>query len=68
MVTGSAEPRWTGGRAVAVEDIDGALSVLGRDMRPGDVVIVKASRSIGLEKLAQQLIADRGGEDPVANT
>ncbi len=44
--------------AVHVPDIDAALELLGRDLMAGDVVLVKASRSVGLERIAQALIEE----------
>jgi UDP-N-acetylmuramoyl-tripeptide--D-alanyl-D-alanine ligase len=44
-------------RSVYVPDVDSALDVLERRLRPGDVVLVKASRSVGLEKLADGLLS-----------
>lgn len=45
-----------GSRSVYVPDVDSALEVLQRDLEPGDVVLVKASRSVGLEQLAARLL------------
>jgi UDP-N-acetylmuramoyl-tripeptide--D-alanyl-D-alanine ligase len=42
--------------AVAVPDRAAALEVLREQLRPGDVVLVKASRSIGLEHVATALL------------
>ncbi|MDP9240032.1 MAG: UDP-N-acetylmuramoyl-tripeptide--D-alanyl-D-alanine ligase [Actinomycetota bacterium] len=39
-----------------VPDIDAALRLLHAELRPGDVVLVKASRAAGLERLAQSLL------------
>ena len=39
----------------ACADIDDAVAVLRDGLRPGDVVLVKASRSVGLERLADVL-------------
>jgi UDP-N-acetylmuramoyl-tripeptide--D-alanyl-D-alanine ligase len=44
--------------AALVDDADAALALLRADLRPGDVVLVKASRSVGLEKLAAALLED----------
>ena len=41
-------------RPVATEDA--ALDELSRELRDGDVVLVKASRAVGLEKLARRLV------------
>ncbi len=51
------EGSW-GAEATRVDDADAALAVLRAELRPGDVVLVKASNSAGLAKLAQALIAD----------
>ena len=39
-----------------VATVDEAIDLVCREVRPGDVVLVKASRSIGLERVAQALI------------
>ena len=44
--------------AALVDDVDAALALLRAEVRPGDVVLVKASRSVGLEKLAAALLED----------
>jgi UDP-N-acetylmuramoyl-tripeptide--D-alanyl-D-alanine ligase len=44
----------------AVDDVDAALALLRAEVQPGDVVLVKASRSVGLEKLAAALLGDAG--------
>jgi UDP-N-acetylmuramoyl-tripeptide--D-alanyl-D-alanine ligase len=43
---------------VLVDDVDDALALLRAEVRPGDVVLVKASRAVGLEKLAAALLED----------
>ena len=43
-------------QAVQVDDLDAALALLRDELRPGDVVLVKASRSVGLERLAAALL------------
>ena len=43
---------------VQVDDIDAAAALLRAELRPGDVVLVKASRSVGLERLAAALLED----------
>jgi UDP-N-acetylmuramoyl-tripeptide--D-alanyl-D-alanine ligase len=56
-----------GGRAgeesVHVPDRAAARELLGTLLRPGDVVLVKASRSYGLELLAADLLRDGAGRD-----
>jgi UDP-N-acetylmuramoyl-tripeptide--D-alanyl-D-alanine ligase len=43
--------------AEAVPDVDVAIAFLQRELRAGDVVLVKASRSAGLERVADALVA-----------
>jgi UDP-N-acetylmuramoyl-tripeptide--D-alanyl-D-alanine ligase len=43
--------------SVAVPDVGAALTLLRAEVRPGDVVLVKASRSSGLEPVAEGLLA-----------
>jgi UDP-N-acetylmuramoyl-tripeptide--D-alanyl-D-alanine ligase len=50
------EGSW-GGEATMVADRDAALTLLQAQLRPGDVVLVKASNAAGLGKLAEALIA-----------
>jgi len=52
------EGSW-GGESVHVADAGEALALLREQVRPGDVVLVKASRSAGLEAVAQALIDDQ---------
>ena len=47
--------------AALVDDVDAALALLRDELRPGDVVLVKASRSVGLEKLAAALLDGAAG-------
>ncbi|MFF2039248.1 UDP-N-acetylmuramoyl-tripeptide--D-alanyl-D-alanine ligase [Kitasatospora sp. NPDC058170] len=51
------EGSW-GEESVLVSDADAAVELLRSQLRPGDVVLVKASRSVGLEKVAEELLAD----------
>ncbi len=51
------EGSW-GGESEIVDDVAAALAVLERDLRPGDVVLVKASRSVGLDRVAAGLLAE----------
>ncbi|WP_088288963.1 UDP-N-acetylmuramoyl-tripeptide--D-alanyl-D-alanine ligase [Kineosporia sp. A_224] len=44
------------GAAVGVPDADAALDLLRDALQPGDVVLVKASRSVGLDRLATRLL------------
>jgi UDP-N-acetylmuramoyl-tripeptide--D-alanyl-D-alanine ligase len=50
---------------VHVSDAQAAVDLLRSELRPGDVVLVKASRSIGLESIAEALLAG-GTEGEVA--
>jgi UDP-N-acetylmuramoyl-tripeptide--D-alanyl-D-alanine ligase len=55
------EPYRTGapaGAARAVPDADAAARLLGELLAPGDTVLVKGSRGVGLERVAQALTAD----------
>ncbi|MGR4883598.1 UDP-N-acetylmuramoyl-tripeptide--D-alanyl-D-alanine ligase [Streptomyces sp. LARHCF249] len=54
------EGSW-GEESVHVSDAQAAVDLLRSELRPGDVVLVKASRSIGLERVALALL-ERGGE------
>ncbi|MBO0775080.1 MAG: UDP-N-acetylmuramoyl-tripeptide--D-alanyl-D-alanine ligase [Actinobacteria bacterium] len=58
MLTGAkSEPSWRGELA-GVPDPDSALEALRRRLRPGDVVLVKASRTVGLERVALALTGE----------
>jgi len=48
--------------AAIVADADAALAVLRAELRPGDVVLVKASNAAGLGALADSLTAERPGD------
>lgn len=50
------EGSW-GDEAAWVEDVDAAIEMLRANLRPGDVVLIKASRSFGLERVAHALLA-----------
>jgi UDP-N-acetylmuramoyl-tripeptide--D-alanyl-D-alanine ligase len=55
---GALEGSWDG-ESSWVPDADAALELLRSEVRPGDIVLVKASRSIGLESVALALTGDR---------
>jgi UDP-N-acetylmuramoyl-tripeptide--D-alanyl-D-alanine ligase len=57
------EGSW-GEESVHVSDASAAVTLLREELRPGDVVLVKASRAVGLEQVALQLAQD-GGRDGV---
>ncbi|MET9883954.1 UDP-N-acetylmuramoyl-tripeptide--D-alanyl-D-alanine ligase [Streptomyces sp. NPDC006430] len=54
------EGSW-GEESVVVSDAQAAVDLLRSELRPGDVVLVKASRSVGLERVALALL-EREGE------
>jgi UDP-N-acetylmuramoyl-tripeptide--D-alanyl-D-alanine ligase len=58
------EGSW-GEESVHVSDAQAAVDLLRSELRPGDVVLVKASRSVGLERVAQALL-DGGVEGEVS--
>ncbi|MFI9234720.1 UDP-N-acetylmuramoyl-tripeptide--D-alanyl-D-alanine ligase [Streptomyces cinnamoneus] len=53
------EGSW-GEESVHVSDAQAAVDLLRSELRPGDVVLVKASRSVGLERVAEALLAVDG--------
>ena len=55
MVSGVADAR-TSTRADHIADIDAAIALLRAQMSPGDVVLVKASRSAEFERVAEALL------------
>ncbi|MFI9758371.1 UDP-N-acetylmuramoyl-tripeptide--D-alanyl-D-alanine ligase [Streptomyces sp. NPDC051963] len=58
------EGSW-GEESVHVSDAQAAIDLLRSELRPGDVVLVKASRSVGLESVAQALV-ETGAEGEVS--
>ncbi|MCV7194648.1 UDP-N-acetylmuramoyl-tripeptide--D-alanyl-D-alanine ligase [Mycolicibacterium brumae] len=56
------EGSW-GAEAVAVADADAALELLRAELAPGDVVLVKASNSVGLGALGETLAGDATDPD-----
>ena len=56
LYLGAAQEGSWNDEAVWVPDPDAALAVLREHLRPGDVVLVKASRSVGLEVVAEALL------------
>jgi len=59
------EPSWRG-ESVHVPDVRAAVELLRREVRTGDVVLVKASRAAGLERVAQALADDPPADDAAA--
>jgi UDP-N-acetylmuramoyl-tripeptide--D-alanyl-D-alanine ligase len=63
MLDGAKAIRSFGGELVPVPDAVSAVQAVRSRMRPGDVVLVKASHSIGLEKVALALTGERPLDD-----
>jgi UDP-N-acetylmuramoyl-tripeptide--D-alanyl-D-alanine ligase len=59
------EGSW-GEESVHVSDAEAAVELLRSELRPGDVVLVKASRSVGLERVADALTESGTNEGEVA--
>ncbi|MDP9408083.1 MAG: UDP-N-acetylmuramoyl-tripeptide--D-alanyl-D-alanine ligase [Actinomycetota bacterium] len=57
------EGSW-GDESMHVPDVDAAVSLLRQQLAPGDVVLVKASRSARLERVAEALLAPGDGPGP----
>jgi UDP-N-acetylmuramoyl-tripeptide--D-alanyl-D-alanine ligase len=69
-VGGGARPAAdaAGERGHAVADPDAAAALLAGRLRAGDVVLVKASRGIGLDVLAARLLTTGAGRPPAVGT
>jgi len=52
--SGNGEAQWAA-------DAEGAVSLLEGNLRPRDLVLVKASRGVVLERVAEALLAGNGG-------
>jgi UDP-N-acetylmuramoyl-tripeptide--D-alanyl-D-alanine ligase len=61
LLAGAQRVRSWHGEAVGVPDGAAALAVLGDRLKPGDVVLVKASRAAHLEGVAEMLLGELGG-------
>ncbi|MDA3624414.1 UDP-N-acetylmuramoyl-tripeptide--D-alanyl-D-alanine ligase [Saccharopolyspora sp. WRP15-2] len=57
----SLEGSW-GEESVLVPDVDAAVALLRAELRPGDVVLTKASNAAGLWRVAEALLAAGGTE------
>jgi len=57
-LAGARRVRSWRGEALGVPDAPAALAVLGDRLKPGDVVLVKASRAAGLEAVAAALVEE----------
>ncbi len=60
----AAEMGEEGGAVYAATDAAEAATLLARLLRAGDTVLVKGSRGVGLERVAQTLLAEAGGPPP----
>jgi UDP-N-acetylmuramoyl-tripeptide--D-alanyl-D-alanine ligase len=60
-VAGGLEGSWNG-EAQWSPDLDDAFAVLQAELAPGDIVLIKASRSAGLERLAARVLEDGTGD------
>ncbi|MEY4171373.1 MAG: hypothetical protein RLZ94_2446, partial [Actinomycetota bacterium] len=63
---GAAHEGSWGEESMWVPDIDTAIAVLREEVQPGDIVLVKASRSIGLEKVAEALLQPAASAESVS--
>ena len=63
LLAGARRVRSWHGEAVGVADGAAALDVLANQLKPGDVVLVKASRAARLEGVAADLLVELGGAD-----
>lgn len=61
------EGSW-GEESVMVADPDAALALVRAELRPGDVVLVKASNSIGLGRIARALLDDGAAIGDIEDT
>ncbi len=57
------EGSWDG-ESLLVADVDAAIDYLRAELAPGDVVLIKAARAAGLERVATALLADQPTADP----
>ncbi|HAM24719.1 MAG TPA: hypothetical protein DCM51_04085 [Actinobacteria bacterium] len=64
VLQGAVEAGMGANAVVAVDNAEAALIAATELMSPGDVVLVKASRAVALEKVAEGLIAAAGGVQP----
>jgi UDP-N-acetylmuramoyl-tripeptide--D-alanyl-D-alanine ligase len=62
----SLAPTWAG-ESVVVDDVDAAVALLLAEVRAGDVVLVKASRASGLERVAAALLDETSAQTEPAS-
>jgi len=60
MHDGARRERCGGQEPVLVPDVEAAAALLREELAPGDVVLVKASRAFGLERVAAELLREGG--------
>ena len=58
MLSGARAERFWRGELLGVPDASSAVAALGNLLAPGDVVLVKASRTVGLERVALALTGE----------
>jgi UDP-N-acetylmuramoyl-tripeptide--D-alanyl-D-alanine ligase len=56
MHTGAVHEGSWGDESVLVPDVEAAFALLSRELRPGDVVLLKSSRDAGLRHLGDRLV------------
>ncbi|MEE2034438.1 glutamate ligase domain-containing protein, partial [Rhodococcus chondri] len=61
------EGSW-GEEASHVPDADAAIELLRDELRPGDIVLVKASQSVGLWTVADAVLADTADDNTAVGT
>jgi len=61
VVAGAEREGIDPGRVVSSDDVDDALAAARSIVRSGDVVLVKASRAVGLDRVATRLVTEHGG-------
>lgn len=64
VLQGAVEAGMGANAVVAVDNAEAALIAATEVMSPGDVVLVKASRAVALEKVAEGLVTAAGGVQP----
>lgn len=60
FLAASLEGSW-GEEAAWVPDTEAAIALLNQQLEPGDVVLIKASRAVGLERISDALLGEVSG-------